>query len=325
MAHLNDLLVIGGSNLLGEVIAPNLKIPADQQSPGATQLFPLFTNTGGSGNKDIYIHPRYYYWDTGTRAHLCVGEQGSSTTATTGAYAGGLTLNSGSGKGKYVDIITAAMTGHRTVTIPDASGTMLITGNYKSVISSNGLTAPITISSASTPVLTIASGTITSTAQLDVEKQGARTRYYNGTREGWVGFAYDGNYFGLYDATQGRYLIANDQANTFNSTIAIGGPLVAKGDTISVRTSGGTAAFIFDRGTSANWKLKNESAILKFDCDWDPGTNKKASYVTRFTLDTSGNLTLTGYLSTTKLITSNYGTSAPSGSATAGTLYFQII
>lgn len=168
MAQLNDLLVLGESNLLGalniygDVTAPKFigtlegnatsatnatnanyatsagsatnatnatKVYATKSITNSTQYFPMYASGNASGNKDTYIHPRFYIWDTGSRLHLCVGEQGTSTSDSTGAYSGGLTINSGSGKGKYVDIVPAAMTGHRTLTIPDASGTICLTSH----------------------------------------------------------------------------------------------------------------------------------------------------------------------------------------------------
>ena len=111
----------------------------------STQYFIPFIKDSTSGNKDAYFHSRIYLWDTGSRMHLCVGEQGTSTSDATGAYSGGLTISSGAGKNKYVDIIPEAMTGHRTITIPDANGFMLVEGNYKNIIVNNGLNAPITI------------------------------------------------------------------------------------------------------------------------------------------------------------------------------------
>jgi hypothetical protein len=105
------------------------KFYATRSVAASTQYFIPFVSGSSSGNKDAYFHPRVYLWDTGSRMHLCVGEQGTSTSDATGAYSGGLTINSGSGKGKYVDIIPAAMTGHRTITIPDASGTICLTNH----------------------------------------------------------------------------------------------------------------------------------------------------------------------------------------------------
>lgn len=121
------------------------KLYVTKSVAASTQYFIPFVSGNSSGNKDAYLHPRIYLWDTGSRMHLCIGEQGTSTSDATGAYSGGLTINSGSGKGKYVDIVPAAMTGYRTITIPDASGLMLVDGNYKNIITTNGLNAPITI------------------------------------------------------------------------------------------------------------------------------------------------------------------------------------
>ena len=122
------------------------KFYATNSTPTAsTQYFIPFIKDSPSGNKDAYFHPRIYLWDTGSRMHLCVGEQGTSASDATGAYSGGLTISSGAGKGKYVDIIPVLMTEHRTINIPDANGLMLVEGNYKNIIINNGLNAPITI------------------------------------------------------------------------------------------------------------------------------------------------------------------------------------
>jgi hypothetical protein len=53
---------------------------------------------------------------------------------------------------------------------------------------------------------------------------------------------------------------------------------------------------------SAHWKISNETAILKFDCDWNPVSNAKNSngaFTNRFTINTAGDMTVTGVISTT--------------------------
>lgn len=125
-------VTIKGSTITGTLsgnASSATKFYATKSVAASTQYFIPFVSGSSSGNKDAYFHPRVYLWDTGSRMHLCVGEQGTSTSDATGAYSGGLTINSGSGKGKYVDIIPAAMTGHRTLTIPDASGTICLTSH----------------------------------------------------------------------------------------------------------------------------------------------------------------------------------------------------
>lgn len=162
----------------------------------------------------------------------------------------------------------------------------------------------------------------------NVNAAGARVTYNNGSREAWTGFAQAGNYLGFYDVTSQYYLIKNADTTFAKKGVALGASTRVEGRTLSIYESGGTPELVFDRGSSAHWKIKNESAVLKFDCDWDPINNAKYSggtFQNRLQLGCGGDLTITGAISATKLITTNYGTSAPSGSATAGTLYFQII
>lgn len=79
--------------------------------------------------------------------------------------------------------------------------------------------------------------------------------------------------------------------------------VLTAGETLKIySSSGGTTTLHFDRGSSAHWKVYNESAILKFDCDWDPVSNSKNSggaFTNRFTINTAGDIAVTGIISTT--------------------------
>ena len=88
----------------------------------ATSYYLTYTNSTTTGIQDLRNNGRLYYYDTGTRSDLCVGNSSNS---------GGLTL--WNNNGKYGYLATQAFTENRTYTLPDASGTIALTSSFNSI------------------------------------------------------------------------------------------------------------------------------------------------------------------------------------------------
>ena len=91
----------------------------DTTPTSGTQYYPLYA-TGKSGNQTVRANEDFYYWDEGTTSYISVGSQGSSP------HKGGVTLHSGNGTSKYANIVPGNLTGMRTATLQDASGTVAV-------------------------------------------------------------------------------------------------------------------------------------------------------------------------------------------------------
>lgn len=80
----------------------------------ATSYYPLYT-TGLSGNQTPRANADFYYYDAGTWSFLNIGSSNQL---------GGLTLHNNNGT--YADITPSGITANRTITIPNATGTMAL-------------------------------------------------------------------------------------------------------------------------------------------------------------------------------------------------------
>ena len=83
----------------------------------ATTYYPLYA-TGVSGAQTVRANTDLYYYDAGTWAYLNIGSS---------SQVGGVTLHYSNGY--YANVATAALTANRDITLPNASGTVITTGN----------------------------------------------------------------------------------------------------------------------------------------------------------------------------------------------------
>lgn len=120
--------VSGSSGSCTGNAATATKVYVTNTTPSSGTMYYLtYVASTTSGNQSLLNNPRVYVWDNGTNNFLCVG---SSTNS------GGLTLRNANGK--LADIVTSAFTANRTLTLPDASGTIALTS---SDITGNAATA----------------------------------------------------------------------------------------------------------------------------------------------------------------------------------------
>ena len=112
----------------------------------ATTYYPMYV-TGTSGNQTARVNTDFYYYDIGTTSYLNVGSS---------SHVGAITLHHSNGY--YSNIIPdTSLSANRELKLPNASGTILTTGNYPALTSCTG-------------TLTVAKGGTGATS-----KSGART------------------------------------------------------------------------------------------------------------------------------------------------------
>lgn len=93
-------------------------------TPTSTTTYYVLYAVGKTEGSDYSVRANadLYYYDTGTTSYLNVGS--SSNT-------GGLTLHNANDK--YVTLVPAAVTANRTITLPDATGTVSLEGHTHSI------------------------------------------------------------------------------------------------------------------------------------------------------------------------------------------------
>ena len=105
-------------------------VAVTETTPTSATSYYLHYSTGVSGSQTTRANADLYYYDTGTSSYFNVGSSSNI---------GGLTLHYNNGK--YVNLITDAVTANRDIKLPDASGTIALTGhthNYAGSSSAGG-------------------------------------------------------------------------------------------------------------------------------------------------------------------------------------------
>lgn len=120
-------------------------------TPDSTTSYYLLYSTGKSNNQTVRANADLFYYDTGTTSYLNVG---SSTNK------GALTLHDSSGYD--TDFVPTTLTNNRTITVPDAGGTMMTSSNYSIWASPNTHKHSVTINH--TPAGTISTPKFTGTS-----------------------------------------------------------------------------------------------------------------------------------------------------------------
>lgn len=98
--------------------------------------YPLFAS-GKTGAQQPKAHDYFYLWETGSATYLSLGSQDP-------AHKGAITLHSGAGANKYVNIEPVSMTAVRTISIPNETGTLALRESNNTFSGSNTFNGLIT-------------------------------------------------------------------------------------------------------------------------------------------------------------------------------------
>ena len=105
-------------------------VAVTETTPASATTYYLHYSTGVSGSQTTRANTDLYYYDTGSSSYFNVGSSSNI---------GGLTLHYNNGY--YVNLITDAVTANRDIKLPNASGTIALTGhthNYAGSSSAGG-------------------------------------------------------------------------------------------------------------------------------------------------------------------------------------------
>ena len=97
----------------------------DTTPTSATKYYPIYTS-GTGVNQTARANGEFYYYDSGTWSSVNIGTYNKKGILT-------LHNSSSSSTDRYVDISPTALSANRTLTIPDKSGTIALTNDFKTI------------------------------------------------------------------------------------------------------------------------------------------------------------------------------------------------
>lgn len=112
-------------------------------SSGSSIYYLTYTSSNTTANQDLKQSARSYIWENASSTYFCVGTQGKL---------GGISLYSTTdAASRYGNLQPTALTGTRTWTLPDATGTVALTSNLSSYVLKAGdtMTGALKLSSSS--------------------------------------------------------------------------------------------------------------------------------------------------------------------------------
>lgn len=123
MAQLKSTNVLGNLSVTGDIKGQlNGTVYINDTTPSSAASYNLLYAENKSGFQSIRANNDLYYHDSGTWSSLNIGSSSNK---------GILTLHN---NGNYVDLVPATLTGHMTITVPNANGTLALTSQIPTTL-----------------------------------------------------------------------------------------------------------------------------------------------------------------------------------------------